>query len=196
MHPVRIGIVVFAAAVLLAPLYAAAGYHWTQHLISQLAAQQAPHHEIMSMAFIVLGVGALWSAVKRWRKCGERRAWAFAGFGLFIAGAGVFAHRPMDPGLPFDAFAHQLHGAMAALSCTCLSIGFALDAIVERGKIRRIRSATLAALCLAMPLAMLAWSQVQGAIQRAMYALVLAALWFRWNGEGPTRSGMYTRDQR
>lgn len=178
MSPTRLGILVFAVAVALGPLYTVAGYSPASNLISELAAQQTRGSEYMVAGFLALGGGVLADARGGWR--GQRAA--FGLFGLCMALAGLVGHKPITPGVPFDELLHQAHGLLGTLSGISITVGFAWQAWREKVPAARGVAALLAVLALALPLAMLAVPAWQGLIQRVMYAAFLAWLWLRYPG--------------
>ncbi|MBK6981562.1 MAG: DUF998 domain-containing protein [Betaproteobacteria bacterium] len=173
MHFTRLGIAIFAVAVITGPLYTVAGYSATANLISELGAQNTPCNYLMSLAFIALGAGIVADAVRSF----HRALVPFAAFGLFMALVGLFGHKPIDPAVPYVAWAHAAHGALATAAGISITVAFAWQGFRQPGAGKRIVAAALAALCLALPLAMLALPEYQGAIQRVMYLLVFQWLW-------------------
>ena len=175
MSLTRAGIALFMAAVAFGPLYTVPGYSMTQHVISQLAAQHTPGNGIMATAFVLLGTAIVVDGLRAPRR---RQAWPFIAFGLAFALAGLFGHRPIAPDVPYSAAVDAAHSALATVSGTALTIGFAWQALRRSASMaHRAVAAAMALVCLGLPLLMLAHPAVQGLIQRAMYALVFAWLW-------------------
>ena len=172
MTPTRIGVLAFALAVLLGPLYTVPGYSPVAHVISQLAAQNTPNNVVMAAAFVLLGATVAIDGLRA-----RRREWLpFVAFGLAFGAAGLFGHRPIDPAVSYVAWMHEAHGVAATLSGIALTVGFAWQALRPGTRWRRGMAAGLALVCVGLPLLMLAQPSVQGAIQRLMYALVFAWL--------------------
>lgn len=175
MNLTRAGIALFVAAVACGPLYTVPGYSMTQHVISQLAAQHTTGNWIMAAAFVLLGAAIVVDGLRVPRR---RQAWPFIVFGLAFALAGLFGHRPIAPGLPYSVAVDAAHSALATVSGTALTVGFAWQALRPGASVaHRAVAAAMALVCLGLPLLMLAHPAVQGLIQRAMYALVFAWLW-------------------
>jgi hypothetical protein len=174
----RFGIAGFVLAVVAGPLYTVPGYSPAAHLISELAAQHTPNHWVMSVAFVVLGGAVVVDARRR----PVPAIVPFAAFGSFMALAGLFGHQPITPGVDFDPALHRAHAVLATLAGVSITLALAWQAVRERATSRRIAAGALAVLCLALPLAMLAWPAVQGLIQRFMYAALFVWLWRSYPG--------------
>ncbi len=173
MSAARVGIALFVLAAAAGPLYTAPGYSAVGNLISELAAQNTPRNVLMSGAFVALGVGIV---VDGLRPFAPAQA-PFIAFGVFMSLAGLFGHRPITPGVPYAEWAHTAHSALATAAGICISVAFVWQAIRQPSRVHRAVAAAIAALCLALPLAMLSMPGVQGAIQRLMYLLIFAWLW-------------------
>jgi hypothetical protein len=61
----------------------------------------------------------------------------FVAFGGFMALAGVFGHKPIDPQAPGVAWEHSAHSAMATAAGTSISIGFIWQAVIQRLPLNR-----------------------------------------------------------
>ena len=186
MHPVRIGIVVLLRRCCWRPLYAAAGYHWTQHLISQLAAQQLPIMKSCRWPSSFLGVGALWRAPSNDGENAVNAAHGLLpGSGLFICRLQVFSPSasgsPACPSMPLRTSCMAQWPHCRAPACRS---GLHWMPLLNVEKIRPIGLPLAAGFGHAAGHAGLVASA--GAIQRAMRcALVPCGTGFRWNGEGP-----------
>lgn len=181
MSPTRVGILLFALSVIAGPLYTVPEYSMVRNLISELAAQNTPRNWLMAAAFVALGTGI---AVDGFR----RRAphWLpFMAFGILMALAGLFGHRPLDPEVPYVAWVHTAHSVLATGAGISITAGFIWQAFRRPGPFRRLACALLALVCVALPLLMLWHPSVQGATQRVMYALVFSWLWISYPKETP-----------
>lgn len=178
MNATRIGIAAFVGAVVAGPLYTVPGYSPVAHRVSELAAQNTPRHAIMAAAFVALGGAMLVDARRR----PVPAIVPFAAFGLFMALAGLFGHRPITPGVGFEPWRHQLHGLLATLAGIAITLALAWQAWRAPQPGERAVAGGIALLCIALPLAMLAWPAVQGLVQRALYAALFAWLWLRYPG--------------
>jgi hypothetical membrane protein len=173
MNGTRVGILLFVLAVVAGPFYTVPGYSVVGNLVSELAAQNTPRNAVMAAGFVALGVGIAVDGVRRF----ARPLAPFVAFGVFMALAGLFGHRPITPGVDHVAWIHDAHGALATAAGFSITIALAWQAVRQPARGLRIVAAVLAVACVAMPLAMLGFPAVQGLIQRAMYLLVFAWLW-------------------
>lgn len=176
MISTRAGIVLFVLAVAAGPLYTVPGYSAVGNLISELAAQNTPRNILMSGAFVALGVGI---AVDGLRPFAPAQA-PFIGFGVFMALAGLFGHRPISSGVPYAEWVHTAHSALATAAGISITVAFVWQAVRQPSLVRRAVAAALAVLCLVLPLTMLSFPAVQGAVQRLMYLLVFTWLWLHY----------------
>jgi hypothetical membrane protein len=176
MISTRVGIVLFVLAVAAGPLYTVPGYSAVGNLISELAAQNTPRNILMSGAFVALGVGI---AVDGLRPFAAAQA-PIIGFGVFMALAGLFGHRPISAGVPYVEWAHAAHSALATAAGTSITVAFVWQAVRQPWWVRRAVAAALAVLCLVLPLTMLSFPAVQGAVQRLMYLLMFTWLWLHY----------------
>lgn len=179
MSPTRIGILLFTLAVVAGPLYTVPEYSIVRNLVSELAAQNTPRNGLMAGAFVALGAGIAIDGLRG----KASRAWPFVAFGILMALAGLFGHRPLGRDVPYVPWVHAAHSALATGAGICITAGFAWQAFRPSGPLRRLVAALLALACVGLPLAMLWHPSVQGATQRVMYALVFAWLWIRYPQE-------------
>lgn len=173
MRFTRLGIAIFAVAVVAGPLYTVPGYSAVGNLISELGAQNTPRNYLMSVAFVALGAGIVADGLRSF----HRALAPFIAFGFFMALVGFFSHKPINPAVPYATWAHTAHGALATSAGIAITVGFAWQSFRQQGLSRRVVAALLAVASLALPLAMLSWPAYQGATQRLMYFLVFLWLW-------------------
>lgn len=176
MNATRTGILVFGAAVLAGPWYTVPEYHAVRHLISELAAQSTPGNWIMSAAFVALGVGLVADGVRRYR----HDHLPFMAFGVLMALAGLFGHRPLDPNVSYQAWAHAAHSALATAAGFAITFALGWQALRQPRRVKRVLAGVLSVACVALPLAMLWLPPVQGAVQRLMYGLIFGWLWVHY----------------
>jgi len=174
----RTGILVFSAAVLAGPFYTVDGYSVVQNVVSELGAQNTKNSSVMLTGFLALGLGLVVDGMRRF----QWSALPFIAFGVFMALAGLFAHKPLAPSVPFSEATHAVHSALASLAGVAVTVGLVWYAIRARSTWRRGTAVVLGALCVVLPLGMLAVPPYQGLIQRAMYLLVFAWLWAYFPG--------------
>jgi hypothetical membrane protein len=173
VFPTRTGILLFSAAVLAGPLYTVDGYSVVQNVVSELGAQNTKNSSVMVAGFLALGVGLAVDGARRF----QWPALPFVAFGVFMALAGLFAHKPLAPGVPFNEATHIAHSVLASMAGVAVTVGLLWHGVRTRGTWRRGSAMALGALCVMLPLGMLAMPQYQGLIQRVMYLLVFAWLW-------------------
>lgn len=173
MTPTRVAIALFVLAVVAGPAYTVPGYSPVSNLISELAAQNTQRNYLMSAAFIALGMAMVFDGA---RSFGRTLA-PFMAFGFFMFLAGLFAHKPVTPGVPYSAFAHSAHSAFATAAGISISVGLIWQAVLAQSARRRLQAVLVAVVCMALPLGMLALPAYQGAIQRIMYVIVFLWLW-------------------
>jgi hypothetical protein len=173
MNLTRTGILVFAAAALAGPWYTVEGYSSVSNLISQLGAQKTQNNFIMVAAFLALGIGIVADGIRRFRK----PVLPFIAFGIFMALAGLLAHKPISTSGEYSEVAHQAHSALATLAGISITVGLLWQAVLAFTFRSRAIIIILAVLCLALPICMLAFQEFQGLIQRLMYLLIFAWLW-------------------
>lgn len=178
MNGTRVGIVLFVLAVAAGPLYTVPGYSITENLISELAAQNTPGNWIMAVAFVALGAGIIADGARRY----SRQLAPFMAFGAFMALVGLFGHKPTAADVPYIAWVHSTHSALATAAGFCITIAFAWQALRQPSWSQRLFAGVLAVVCVALPLAMLSYPAVHGAIQRIMYALIFVWLWANYPG--------------
>ena len=176
MRYTRFGISLFTLAVVAGPLYTVPEYSAVRNLVSELAAQNAPRNWLMSTAFIVLGACIAADGAKRF----ARHLVPFMAFGLFMALAGLFGHKPINPDAAYVAWVHSAHSALATVAGVSITLALAWQAFRQPLPAQRAIAGALAVVCLALPLTMLWFPPLQGLVQRTMYALIFAWLWLNY----------------
>lgn len=173
MTTTRIATTLFVALAALGPLYTVAGYSPVVNVISELAAQHTPRNHVMAIGFVVLGAAVVVDGARAYR----RSLLPFMVFGVAFGAAGLFGHKPIAADVPYVAWMHTVHGVLASLSGTALTVGFVWQAVAARAMGYRLIAAALAIVCVALPLLMLSLPDWQGLVQRVMYLLVFGWLW-------------------
>ena len=166
------GILVFALAVIFGPLYTVDEYSVVSNLISELGAQQTQNNFIMIAAFIALGGGILFDGFKRFHVS----LLPFILYGLLMAIVGLFPHKPLNPSLNFNEMCHNLHGIIASVAGTFITVGLIWQGFRTKG-VHRVICFYMAVVCIIFPAIMLSIPNYQGIIQRVMYVQVLGWLW-------------------
>ena len=155
----RIGISIFAITVVFGPLYTVKDYSFISNLISELGAQHTKNNFIMNTAFVILGGTIVIEGLKKF----QISLLPFILFGSAMAVVGIFPHKPLDPSLAYNSNFHHLHGIMASIAGTLITINF-----------------YMALIAIAFPLLMLFFTNYQGIIQRAMYLQIFVWLWIKY----------------
>ena len=171
----RIGIVIFACAALLGPLFTVREYSVISNVISQLGAQHAQNNFIIVIGFVALGGGISIDGLRYFKVS----LIPFILFGVAMAIVGFFPHKPLDPSIAFNSTHHNLHGIIASIAGTAITIGFIWQGIRARGN-QKIICFYMALISFGLPLLMLALPHYQGLIQRVMYLQILSWMWFRY----------------
>lgn len=160
-----------------APLALDDSYSVLRHTTSESAGQGVHGAWVARTGFVLFGLAVVIVARARraqWRASGVAPHLLFAACMVAVA---TYSSRPWDD-VPFDRTEDLLHSAGASI------MGFAFATGVLIAWFRRRRHIpgqwTLDAVALAasvvLPLAMLTFGSVEGALQRAMFAI--AALWY------------------
>lgn len=165
------GLVGSALMLALAPLGLPAGYSWLSHTTSQSAAQGVSGAWVARVGFVLFGVSVLVLTVAR------RRAWGPAAvphgiFGLCMVAVAVFSSQSWAPEAAYDRSEDLLHSVAA----TALGFAFALGVVATLlreqppGRRRRWpRDAVAVLASVAVPLAMTALPDFDGALQRLIF---------------------------
>jgi hypothetical protein len=98
-----------------------------------------------------------------------------------MAAAAAFSHRPWQPGRDFDSTEDLLHSVAATGMGFAFAAGVVATAVVaaRRGDRRRTALDVVAVVAsLVLPLAMGVLPQVDGVLQRLMFAVAYA--WYAW----------------
>ena len=176
----KISIIVFVIVVLTGPLYTVDNYSHIANLISELGAQQTKNNFIMISGFLILGLGIIIDSYR------ERSypVIPFALFGIFMAMAGIFPHRPIDSSIAYNHTSHSLHSLSATLAGISISMGFIWQGFLSLSKTQKLICFYLAIACFVFPMLMLLMSDYKGILQRILYLQVFAWLWVMF----PTKS--------
>lgn len=151
-------------------------YSWVEHTTSESAGQGVPGAWVARTGFVLFGIGVLVLAVASRRRWGLAGAVLHGAFGLLMIAAAIYSARSWERATRFDETEDLLHSVAAS------TIGVAFATGVVSVLLSR-RSAGVGALgpiavvaSIAIPLAMTAWPDGSGALQRLMFAI--AYLWY------------------
>jgi hypothetical membrane protein len=173
--PTKVGIIFFALAVLLGPLYTVDEYSIVTNLVSELAAQHTPNNFIMICAFIALGVGVVYDGVRTF----QIPLLPFILFGLAMAIVGIFPHKPLDASRSFNTLYHNLHGIVASIAGTAITVGLIWQGFRTYGR-QRLICFYIALIATVLPILMLSIPSYKGIIQRVMYLHIFSWLWLKY----------------
>lgn len=171
----RVGIAIFSAAAVLGPLYTVAEYSAVTNSISELGAQQTENNFIMITGFVILGGSIVFDGIRRF----QAPLLPFILFGAAMAIAGIFPHKPLDVSLNFNVTVHTIHGVMASIAGTVITVGFIWQGLRNSGRQRYV-CFYMAAAAVLLPMLMLSIQGFQGIIQRLMYLQILGWLWIKF----------------
>jgi hypothetical membrane protein len=171
----RVGIAIFALAVVFGPLYTVDEYSVVSNLISELGAQHTQNNFIMIIAFVLLGGSIVIDGARRFRIA----LLPFILFGLAMAVVGLYPHKPIDAGLNFNATYHNLHGIIASIAGTVITVGFIWQGLKTDGR-QRIICFYMAGVAILFPILMLIFPNYQGITQKIMYLQMLGWLWIKY----------------
>jgi hypothetical protein len=163
-------------ALLLAPSRMPASYSWLRHTTSESAAQGVTGAWLARLGFLVFGLTVVWISSRlrdRWPL--PVRSMHVA-FGVLMTATAAFSTRPWLPGSAYDPVEDALH----SFTATAMGFAFAIGAVLRllhRGHDRCGRVMDLVAIvaAIAIPLAMSAFPEWDGLLQRGMFAI--AYIW-------------------
>ena len=170
---IRIAIIIFLISILAGPLYTVSNYNQVTNTISELGAQNTPHNYIMIIGFVVIGTAIALQSIYNW----SLPIAPFFLFGLFIALAGMFPHKPINNEVPFNTLIHSAHSILATISGISLTVGFIWQGVLIRNMRVRFLLFFLAVVCVVFPVLMVLYPGCQGVTQRLMYFQIFTWFW-------------------
>lgn len=170
----KIGIIIFSIAILAGPFYSVPEYRLVSNTISELGAQQTPHNFFAIFGFLAFGLGI----VLDWVRQPSRQTLPFMLFGLSMMIAGIFPHKPLGIGTPYNEVVDSIHSGAATLGGLFITLGFLTESVRTTSNKRRVITLALATLCFFLPLGMFSLPNLQGILQRIMFASVFLWFWF------------------
>lgn len=172
---VAAGIAAFVAAAAIAPWFSHPGYSSISHTTSELAGQNMPRAWIMRLGFTGFGAGTALAALMGWRRQPAVAA-ALLLFGLCMIAAAIWSHLPIDPALGGSRQEDDWHSVAASAMGAAFAAATALHLWQTRGATRWLDGTALAA-SVVLPLGMAALPQLDGALQRLMFAISFVWIW-------------------
>lgn len=157
-------------SIIFGPWYSEPGYDWLRHSISELAAQHTDNAWVMRLGLFSLGSGVILG----FRSDRAKYNVLFLCFGVFIALSALFPHKPFIPGRPYSQtldFAHSLCASIGGFSAV---LGFVVLALRAETGARRAIYVTFATAYTVLPMAMLAFADLQGLFQRTIFISFIA----------------------
>lgn len=166
-----------AAALALAPLAVADDYSWLAHTTSESAGQGTSGAWLARSGFVLFGLAVGAIAYRRRASWGAAATAAQTAFAILLLMAADFSSRTWDPAASFD----QTEDALHSVAATAMGFAFVIAVLLVLARRTRLdwrRSLDLVAIAAAtlLPLAMLAWPDVDGLVQRGMFAI--AYIWY------------------
>jgi len=172
-----VGVVVAAAAIVVAPFFNVESYSSVRHSVSELAAQHAPGAWIMTAGFAAFGAGVLADSL-RGLKTSVLVSVAFVVFGCAMILTAMFAHRPIDPAVPYDQREDAAHSLASGVVGASFAIGVALFVVARRDWSNGAMHGIAVAASVVLPLAMSVLPDYAGVFQRVMFFISFA--WLAW----------------
>ncbi len=171
----------FAASVLalaLAPLLLPADYSWIAHTTSEAAAQGTEGAWLARLGFLAFGLGVIWLTTRVGGRWGRWGVGFHSSFGVFMVAAAVFSARSWNPATPFDRTEDLLHSVAATAMGFAFAFGVLAVLLRRRGRGGGVHGVDLVAIAasIVIPLAMTAWGEGAGLLQRGMFGI--AYLWY------------------
>jgi hypothetical protein len=186
------GLALSAIAIALAPLAMPEGYSWVSQTTSESAAQATPGAWVARLGFALFGLAVLAllpGSVARWGRAG---AVLHGAFGVCMVAAAVFSHQAWQEGVAWSQTEDLLH----SIAATAMGFAFAAGVVAVAVVGRRIRVLDVVAVAASVlvPLGMTALPEVDGVLQRLMFAVAYA--WYAAEAVRAGRVRMSTRRPR
>ncbi len=164
-------------ALLLAPSQMPASYSWLRHTTSESAAQGVPGAWLARLGFLIFGLTVVWISNRLQDRWTMPVRLMHAAFGALMTATAAFSTRPWLPDITYDPIEDALH----SFSATSMGFAFAIGVVLRllhRGHDLSGRVMDLIAIvaAIAIPLAMSAFPEWDGLLQRGMFAI--AYIWY------------------
>lgn len=172
-HP-RIASAFFVTVIIIAHIISDKSYHWTQHTISHLGAQNYHYKYLMQLGFIgfgmVLCIGALSHGV-------QLRNLPIVFYGVCVALTGVFCAEPWFASSTYNVQEANVHSCLAQLAGLFFTLGIVVQIYFASDQDRTVHTIFLILVILSS-VAFGAFRDHQGIAQRVLYAISLYWLSF------------------
>jgi len=180
-RPTAAGLVALASsaiALAVAPLALDGSYSWLQHTTSEAGGQGVDGAWVARTGFLLFGLATLWIAVRSQRRWGQPATALHLGFAVCMFAVAGYSIRSWLPDAGFDATEDMLHSVAATTMGFAFAFGVAAVA-VQRMRFRhpwRALDAVAVAASVVLPIGMSLFGSIDGALQRAMFAI--AYIWY------------------
>ena len=174
------GIGVILVAIIFGPLLSPPEFSWIHHSTSEQAGQQLPGAWIMRVGFVAYGLSTLAAAIVSPRMLPFVRG-ALIAFGIGLIGTAIWSNASILPGVASDMHEDWLHSVASGIVGTAFAIACAARLFSPGGSKRNVLAWVGLVISVAVPLAMGAWPDIRGLLQRVMFgfSFVLVAREFR-----------------
>lgn len=163
------GIGTIVLAILIGPLFSPPEFSWLRHSTSEQAGQHMAGAWIMRVGFIAFGGATLTAALIDRKNRPFVRA-ALILFGTGLVGTAIWSNASLLPGLTSDMHEDWVHSVASGLVGTAFASACAARLFAPGGSRRDALAWTGLLVSVAFPLAMNAWPEFRGLIQRSMFA--------------------------
>lgn len=168
------GLVLSATALATAPVLMPDTYSWVSMTTSESAAQGVHGAWLARLGFLVVGLSVNLLSSVRTRSWGPWASGLHTCFGVLMIAAAAFSTRPWGADAQFDRIEDALHSVAA----TAMGFAFAAGVLATMFHAHRHGAARsplfdIAAIgaSVVVPLAMSVWPDIEGALQRVMFAV-------------------------
>ena len=173
------GIVALFTAMILGALASDPAYSTVSNTTSELAGQGMPNAWIMRAGFAAFGLAAILSAGLRLREAPLMHLPVIL-FGLGMIGVAIWSAAPLDPALAFDAEQDRLHSLLASGVGFAFALACGVRIFLPGGNPFEGVSWLGLIVSIAIPLAMTRFPEIDGVLQRIMFAVSALWLWQRY----------------
>lgn len=161
--------VLLILVMLLLPFFSVEEYSILRNTTSHLGAQEAPNAWIMNAVFVLLGISCIWRGLSAFRRYPFQQVVLLI-FGLSMIATGVFQHKPIVSGIPFNAFEDQLHSVFASVVGFSFTLFSASLIWIESERRRKIQAFSMALFAVLLSLLIFNVAEYAGIWQRVMFA--------------------------
>jgi hypothetical protein len=162
------GIGVILMAILFGPLFSPLEFSWIHHTTSEQASQQLSGAWIMRVGFVAYGLSTLLAAIVDSRTQPFVRG-ALIVFGIGLVGTAIWSNASILPGVQSDMHEDWLHSLASGIVGTAFAAACAARLFSPGGSKRDVLASVGLVISVAVPLAMGAWPEGRGLLQRAMF---------------------------